>query len=663
MGEALKSHDDYTVTDLFGGKTFYEIPPYQREYQWGPEMWMSLWRDLGQLTTEEDRTHFFGILLLEEIEGQATRPVRGFRVIDGQQRLVTLLVLMAVLRDREVELSGHQEEDHDALAFIQKPRGRGTVPRIKAQDADQDALHKAVAGGWEDWFRSVRRSTSADQIPILWAYTYFRFLLGLQGSFNLDEIEIPLVSSDNPEEDIESLWQENQNSGEQRLSAADEVDRITAVNDAIDRLTVVELIIGRDDEDPPTIFESINAKRTELEQWDFVRNLIFTRFDPEQGKRIFDDHWSSAQTKLANVTWEGLRSEPRDAFMYDYVIARGEAKFQKTIARNRGYEHFRKRLNRVVPPTDVDYRSKLEDFVVADILSAADAWPVAVGYQQSFSTSSQDVGDEAYELIESIRRISSGPPFPMILHFLEHWRLGNLSTESLVRELHLLENFLVRMVVSRRPLSPLRANLIAAMAELTEGKTPTRNQTVRGLSSLIQGWKARNLVPTDVEIRSAFDDKPFYKKGKNGGIGGNQLGAIFRGIERQLAGAGAHPLPYGKSKSAFTVEHIFPQSCVAPPYGNWAAAMPATESARQKLVERVHRAGNLTLVTKGVNSSLKNKSFADKKRVLGSSNEPPRHPLLRINESITSKTSWSAKAIDQRSKKLASDFLARWPMP
>ena len=68
----------------------FRIPPYQRPYSWTFEQVDDLWDDLVE---NFETGHFLGSLVMST--AQELRPV----VIDGQQRLTTLMLLMSALRD------------------------------------------------------------------------------------------------------------------------------------------------------------------------------------------------------------------------------------------------------------------------------------------------------------------------------------------------------------------------------------------------------------------------------------------------------------------------------------------------------------------------------------------------------------------------------------
>ena len=659
----MKTYDT-DLSRLFGAGNFFEIPLYQREYQWGPENWLTLWRDLG--TSQEDGVqHFFGIVLLERIN-RSSGSATGNRVIDGQQRLVTLLLLLAAVRDARAEIEGKPVPTHDGLWWVRNNQNEPQTKRISAQEADRVSLDRAMEQGWKEWYRGASTRADFEGSRILWAYTYFKFLIWLgKPSFIFDELELPRFRPSQSDEAVESVWAQHVESvWAQHVDNYEPADLslLQKCEDAIYALSFVELVIDNDDEDSSTIFDSINAKRTELEQWDFIRNLVFTKFPAAQANEIFSNVWADMESSLHKQVWPGKRANARDAFIYDYLIARGESTQtgQGSINRKRGFQHFRRRLNRIAPPAGTNVDTKTKKFILEDLKPAAAVWPLAISSGQTDQIDIE-ISDNVKDTIESINRMSSGPGFPVSLYLLEHWNLGHITEDQLHDELRLLENLLARMVVNQHSLSPMRGLTMAMMGSIATAEAPARVASPKLLSEEI-GRRMRqteDFFPRDEDLKQKFESENFY----GSSIKGDQLGAIFRGLERQLAGAGAHPLPYGRQPDRFTVEHVFPQSCVNPPYGQWASDMPAEEAAKLQLVGRVNRIGNLTLLTKGVNSSIKAQPFSRKKAVLENLDEDLPHPPLAINQSICSNSSWGQREIDARSTLLFETFIDRWSYP
>jgi Protein of unknown function DUF262/Protein of unknown function (DUF1524) len=89
-----------TVAKLFSPSFVFEFPTYQRPYRWSVEHAGALLDDLMKACIEAgsakpDYPYFVGSIVLTR------RPQRRFAVIDGRQRLTTLFILIAVLRDME----------------------------------------------------------------------------------------------------------------------------------------------------------------------------------------------------------------------------------------------------------------------------------------------------------------------------------------------------------------------------------------------------------------------------------------------------------------------------------------------------------------------------------------------------------------------------------
>lgn len=94
---------EVSVQKLLEGTSQYLVPLYQRPYQWGPDNFKVLWNDVLQLV--EDRpddplaTHFMGSLVLAPVPDNIAGSVTRYLVVDGQQRLTTVTLLLAAIRD------------------------------------------------------------------------------------------------------------------------------------------------------------------------------------------------------------------------------------------------------------------------------------------------------------------------------------------------------------------------------------------------------------------------------------------------------------------------------------------------------------------------------------------------------------------------------------
>ena len=90
--------------DLFGNRTKYIVPKFQRDYSWGEEEWGDLWEDL-QLAQESNENHYMGYLVLKKNEPNKHQLI----IIDGQQRITTICIL--ILFRRYIQRPCHLREE------------------------------------------------------------------------------------------------------------------------------------------------------------------------------------------------------------------------------------------------------------------------------------------------------------------------------------------------------------------------------------------------------------------------------------------------------------------------------------------------------------------------------------------------------------------------
>ena len=94
------------------------IPEYQRPYRWSPATALQLLDDLSDAQARSnDVPYVLGAVILHEQDG-------WLDVVDGQQRLLTLRMLFAVLKPDNLQLDGHGEVDTPVLRVWRTLRHR-----------------------------------------------------------------------------------------------------------------------------------------------------------------------------------------------------------------------------------------------------------------------------------------------------------------------------------------------------------------------------------------------------------------------------------------------------------------------------------------------------------------------------------------------------------
>lgn len=129
-----------TVADLLSSKFRFVVPAYQRSYSWTRDEAGQLLADLvsGAGLDEQDAAepdHFFGTLLLMDPSPAGWPELRGpstpqlLEIVDGQQRMVTLSILAAVLRDLDRAPESEQWSRLDSILAAPGTGQPGQLPR------------------------------------------------------------------------------------------------------------------------------------------------------------------------------------------------------------------------------------------------------------------------------------------------------------------------------------------------------------------------------------------------------------------------------------------------------------------------------------------------------------------------------------------------------
>ncbi len=139
--------DDVSVADLFNGLNLYEIPAFQREFSWTEVQAQKLYEDIlaaHELARQADAVlpMFLGTMLfVASDDPQAS--VRSTLVVDGQQRLVTLTILLSVLRDYVAEPRRAELHRHIAL-LSSSPEIEFDAFHLRARPTDSRYLQRAI---------------------------------------------------------------------------------------------------------------------------------------------------------------------------------------------------------------------------------------------------------------------------------------------------------------------------------------------------------------------------------------------------------------------------------------------------------------------------------------------------------------------------------------
>ncbi|RRO12358.1 DUF262 domain-containing protein [Flavobacteriaceae bacterium 14752] len=116
MEESFKPNSLTINKLLTDSDALYQIPVYQRPYKWGDDEVDKLWDDIVESYNNEEPNYFLGSII-------TAKPSKGGKyldIVDGQQRLTTLIILMATIRDVYPTINREEcEEDPFAIGIEQ----------------------------------------------------------------------------------------------------------------------------------------------------------------------------------------------------------------------------------------------------------------------------------------------------------------------------------------------------------------------------------------------------------------------------------------------------------------------------------------------------------------------------------------------------------------
>lgn len=274
-----------------GGNVQYVLPYFQRDYAWEKSNWKTLLDDLIQLHEEGDNAeHFLGALVVID-EGAGSGVMPKYTLVDGQQRLISLSLLIRALSEQ----------------VDQAERLHRTMTKMLVNpDEIDDSFYKLVPTekrGDRQAYCALLRGETPEQSDsrIMEAYRYFR-------------AEVPKRLARN-------------------RTSAEEI-----FNTLVKNMQVVFIVLD-ERERGYKIFESLNAKGRPLSQPDLVRNYIAMRLPSDSQKLVFDKYWVKIEETL-DERRKTARIGELTAFLRHYI-----AHFSGVLPRTDDvYARFRDRM-------------------------------------------------------------------------------------------------------------------------------------------------------------------------------------------------------------------------------------------------------------------------------------------------------------------------------
>ncbi|GAA7288401.1 DUF262 domain-containing protein [Helicobacter pylori] len=228
-----------TINDFFAlTGTVFSIPVYQRNYTWEEENCEKLLQDIVSIS-QNKKTHFMGAItyILHLIDDEKSlRQLQEFVIIDGQQRVTTIMLLLKAI-ETKIQNEGIKKEIDNLLNLS------GQRLRLKPIKSDKEA------------FDLVMQNRSHELQGVSHIRNNYKFFT--------KELERYISKG----------------------------YRIEEIYGAFLRLKIVAVGLELGEDDPQVVFESINATGVQLKGLDLIRNYLMMGENSENQKHLYDTYW------------------------------------------------------------------------------------------------------------------------------------------------------------------------------------------------------------------------------------------------------------------------------------------------------------------------------------------------------------------------------------
>ncbi|WP_372922642.1 DUF262 domain-containing protein [Roseovarius sp.] len=244
------------------------IPIYQRTYSWTEKECRQLWSDVRRAgQSEHIPVHFLGSVVYIE-ESLSTNTSRSPQlVIDGQQRLTSVMLLLTalsrVVRDGE-PVDGFSPKKIHNRYLMDPDEDDERAFKLLLSKTDRTTLNAIVAG---------------DDLP-----------------------------------DPTSIRVKENFSLFLRLLEQDP-DAVVEICAGLNKLMIVDVALSREHDNPQLIFESMNSTGKELSQADLIRNFVLMGLEPKLQTRLYEQYWR----KMEEGFGQGAYVSHFDGFMRHYL--------------------------------------------------------------------------------------------------------------------------------------------------------------------------------------------------------------------------------------------------------------------------------------------------------------------------------------------------------
>lgn len=379
-----------SVRILLEGSKQFQIPLFQRPYSWSKKQWNALWEDLMEVYNEREDYHFLGPIVTQSIPGTPDG-ISPFLVIDGQQRLTTVSILLAALRDRLKEHDSESAAELQELYLINRFKKSEARYKVLPTQADQEVYRQVI----EEQMNGCKSMISE-------AYKFF--------------------------------WNQIKDGNLEDKTVAIDLQKFKNV--VLENLTLVSITLD-DKDNPYIIFESLNHRGEPLTQADLIRNYFFMRLtDKKEKVDIYENIWLPLQNDFKKNAEEDKYLKELTRAFWCYLRIEGVA-----TSENKIYQELKSRLDK-----------KSEHEVLSDIKEFSQ---LARYYIRICFPETNEQNPRLQRGFKKLKELNFKNCHPLLLNIYRDYENKILSLQQFEQALRYVESYFVRRLFGSLPVQSM----------------------------------------------------------------------------------------------------------------------------------------------------------------------------------------------------------------
>lgn len=378
------------ITGTYGKQ--FVIPIYQRNYTWDTEHVDKLLNDVDRLLQnkdsldDEDFSHFLGTVIYLDIEG--SKGITERSVVDGQQRIVTMFLMLYALRNIAKKKIDIDEKFNQFSKLIESYLENGSYNdeakyRLRPSSVDSKEYELIISGK----YTPNNRTNHSSKLTSAYTKIYEKFA---------------------------SIINHNGYDGARLL------------HKALEHLSVVRITLSKKD-NAQQIFESINSTGVQLSYADLIRNFIMMECSDDTQKQIYQNYWQHLEQLFDD-------SKKLTRFLRLYLIS----KTTEDSIKQGQIDTYQK------------FRAFWEDQINQN-QSVWDILDDLKHYSEHYKNLhiSRDDKYEFKEAAEDYQKLDLDSLSPFTMDVLENYRTNKISTDQAKQVMSMLVSYVVRLKLNQ----------------------------------------------------------------------------------------------------------------------------------------------------------------------------------------------------------------------